>query len=264
MKKSLLVISAVGAMCLGLSQQAMARDFGAIYQQCGLGGAMNPDSPGWAVSTNITWDWGTTAIMSDVSSPESCKGGSAKKAAYIHEAYPKLAQDLSRGEGKHLTALMTLAGCSADTQKTVATGLRADLAQLYALLYPEIKRVARIRLAQSGHAAGLNTTALVHEGFLRMADQQGLQGETRGQFFAYVGRVLRSVVIDHLRGEGRDKRGGDAVLVTLSAATDVASAGSAAVDMIGLDRALNRMQALDRGLYELIEMVAFAGLTIAE
>lgn len=132
MKKSLLVISAVGAMCLGLSQQAMARDFGAIYQQCGLGGAMNPDSPGWAVSTNITWDWGTTAIMSDVSSPESCKGGSAKKAAYIHEAYPKLAQDLSRGEGKHLTALMTLTGCSTDTQKTVATGLRADLAVLTA------------------------------------------------------------------------------------------------------------------------------------
>lgn len=155
----------------------------------------------------------------------------------------------------------------ADVTELLVSTSRGDpeaLQQLYALLYPEIKRVARIRLAQSGHAAGLNTTALVHEGFLRMADQQGLQGETRGQFFAYVGRVLRSVVIDHLRGEGRDKRGGDAVLVTLSAATDVASAGSAAVDMIGLDRALNRMQALDRGLYELIEMVAFAGLTIAE
>ncbi len=155
----------------------------------------------------------------------------------------------------------------ADVTELLVSTSRGDpeaLQQLYALLYPEIKRVARIRLAQSGHAAGLNTTALVHEGFLRMADQQGLQGETRGQFFAYVGRVLRSVVIDHLRGEGRDKRGGDAVMVTLSAATDVASAGSPAVDMIGLDRALNRMQALDRGLYELIEMVAFAGLTIAE
>lgn len=140
----------------------------------------------------------------------------------------------------------------------------AALQQLYALLYPEIKRVARIRLAQSGHAAGLNTTALVHEGFLRMADQQGLQGETRGQFFAYVGRVLRSVVIDHLRTEGRDKRGGDAVMVTLSAADDVASGQSQAVDMIGLDRALEKLRALDTGLYELIEMVGFAGLTIAE
>jgi RNA polymerase sigma factor (TIGR02999 family) len=141
------------------------------------------------------------------------------------------------------------------------------LQKLYALLYPEIKRVARIRLAQSGpngRVAGLDTTALVHEGFLRMADQQGLQGDTRGQFFAYVGRVLRSVVIDHLRAEGRDKRGGDAVMVTLSAAGDVAAVQSQAVDMIGLDQALERMKALDKGLYELIEMVGFAGLSIAE
>ncbi|KQV50612.1 hypothetical protein ASC95_14735 [Pelomonas sp. Root1217] len=146
-------------------------------------------------------------------------------------------------------------------------GDAASLQQLYALLYPEIKRVARIRLAQSGpsgRSAGLNTTALVHEGFLRMADQQGLQGETRGQFFAYVGRVLRSVVIDHLRTEGRDKRGGDAVMVTLSAADDVAAVQSTAIDMLGLDQALERMKALDNGLYELIEMVGFAGLSIAE
>jgi RNA polymerase sigma factor (TIGR02999 family) len=140
----------------------------------------------------------------------------------------------------------------------------AALQQLYAVLYPEIKRVARMRLAQSGHAAGLNTTALVHEGFLRMADQQGLQGDTRGQFFAYVGRVLRSVVIDHLRAEGRDKRGGDAVMVTLSAAQDVAAIESSTVDLIGLDQALNRMREFDAGLYELVEMISFAGLSIAE
>ena len=145
-----------------------------------------------------------------------------------------------------------------------ARGDSQSLQQLYAVLYPEIKRVARIRLAQTGHAAGLNTTALVHEGFLRMADQQGLQGDTRGQFFAYVGRVLRSVVIDHLRTEGRDKRGGDAVMVTLSAAGDVAAVQSQAVDLIGLDQALERLRALDNGLYELIEMIGFAGLTIAE
>ncbi|MCY4746041.1 ECF-type sigma factor [Pelomonas sp. UHG3] len=148
-----------------------------------------------------------------------------------------------------------------------ARGDAAALQQLYALLYPEIKRVARMRLAQSGaqgRACGLDTTALVHEGFLRMADQQGLQGDTRGQFFAYVGRVLRSVVIDHLRTEGRDKRGGDAVMVTLSAAGDVAAVQSQAVDLIGLDQALARMRAFDEPLYELIEMIGFAGLTIAE
>lgn len=138
------------------------------------------------------------------------------------------------------------------------------LQQLYAQLYPEIKRVARQRLARVGQVQGLSTTALVHEGFLRMAEQRGLQGSSRGQFFAYVGRVLRSVVVDHLRAEGRDKRGGDALLVTLSGAEQVAAVQSEAIDLIALDHALQRMQALDAGLYELIETIAFAGLSIAE
>ena len=138
------------------------------------------------------------------------------------------------------------------------------LQALYAQLYPEIKRVARSRLAHAGGVTGLNTTALVHEGFLRMAEQEGLNGATRGQFFAYVGQVLRSVVIDHLRSEGRDKRGGDQLMVTLSAAADVPAPTGSAADLLAVDRALNRMADLDPALYELLEMQAFAGLTIAE
>jgi len=138
------------------------------------------------------------------------------------------------------------------------------LQQLYARLYPEIKRVARSRLAHTGGVAGLNTTALVHEGFLRMAEQEGLQGSSRGQFFAYVGQVLRSVVIDHLRAQGRDKRGGDQLMVTLSAAEDVAAVQSSATDLIAVDRGLVRMREIDPSLYELLEMLNFTGLTIAE
>lgn len=143
-------------------------------------------------------------------------------------------------------------------------GQSEALQELFAKLYPEIKRVARSRLANAGGVAGLNTTALVHEGFLRMAEQEGLRGSSRGQFFAYVGQVLRSVVIDHLRAEGRDKRGGDQVMVTLSAADEVPSRQSSAADLLSIDRALERMQTIDPALYELLEMVAFAGLTIAE
>jgi len=142
---------------------------------------------------------------------------------------------------------------------------KADALQaLYAQLYPEIKRVARARLAHAGGVTGLNTTALVHEGFLRMAEQEGLQGATRGQFFAYVGQVLRSVVIDHLRSEGRVKRGGEQLMVTLSAAEDVPAGGGSAADLMAVDRALRRMAEIDPALYELLEMQAFAGLTIAE
>lgn len=157
-------------------------------------------------------------------------------------------------------------GGSSITQLLVncAGGDAAALQQLYARLYPEIKRVARLRLAQSGQIAGLNTTALVHEGFLRMAEREGLQGGSRGQFFAYIGQVLRSVVIDHLRAEGRDKRGGDALLLTLSAAEQVAAVQGEALDLLALDQALRRLKSLDLGLYELLEMVGFAGLSLAE
>jgi len=149
--------------------------------------------------------------------------------------------------------------------RDVSGPAKADALQaLYAQLYPEIKRVARARLAHAGGVTGLNTTALVHEGFLRMAEQEGLQGATRGQFFAYVGQVLRSVVIDHLRSEGRAKRGGEQLMVTLSAAADVPAGGGSAADLVAVDRALQRMAEIDPALYELLEMQAFAGLTIAE
>lgn len=144
-----------------------------------------------------------------------------------------------------------------------AAGDAGALQSLYVQLYPEVKRVARARLAQAGGVTGLNTTAVVHEGFLRLADQQGLQGETRGQFFAYVGQVLRSVVIDHIRSEGRDKRGGDQIMVTLSAAENVAAAGGG-VDLVAIDHALLRMKDIDAGLHQLLEMHVFAGLSITE
>ena len=144
------------------------------------------------------------------------------------------------------------------------SGDAAALQALYAQLYPDIKRVARARLAHAGGVADLNTTALVHEGFLRMAEQAGLLGASRGQFFAYVGQVLRSVVIDHLRSQGRDKRGGDQVMVTLSAAADVPAPPALATDLAAIDSALRRMRPIDAALHELLEMRAFAGLTVAE
>jgi RNA polymerase sigma factor (TIGR02999 family) len=145
-----------------------------------------------------------------------------------------------------------------------AAGDSGAMHELFIHLYPDIKRVARARLAQSPDVPGLNTTALVHEGFLRMAAQSQLQGASRGQFFAYVGQVLRSVVIDHLRRQGRERRGGDQVQVTLSEADELPALQSSAEDLIALDRALGRMRSLDPALYELLEVHIFAGLTIAE
>lgn len=135
---------------------------------------------------------------------------------------------------------------------------------LYAALYTDIRRIARARLAEAGGVTGLDTTALVHEGFLRMADSEGLRGSERVQFFAYVGRALRSVVLDHLRADATEKRGGDIRLVTLSHADDVPDNAALGQDLEALDSAIAHMRSLDEGLSQTVEMHFFAGMTIAE
>jgi DNA-directed RNA polymerase specialized sigma24 family protein len=69
-------------------------------------------------------------------------------------------------------------------ERCVATQDGDAMRALFTELYPEIKRLARTRLARAGGVTGLNATALVHEGFMRMAEREGLQGQTRVQFFA--------------------------------------------------------------------------------
>ena len=151
-----------------------------------------------------------------------------------------------------------------DLFQRAAGGDSAAMSTLYAELYPEIKRVARARLAQAGGVTGLNATALVHEGFMRMAERKGLQGETRVQFFAYVGKVLRSIVIDFVRARDAEKRGGGATLMTLSHADSAPDGWLPAVDVVALDQALERLKAVDEGMYHTAELHFFCGMTIEE
>ncbi|MBK6321404.1 MAG: sigma-70 family RNA polymerase sigma factor [Burkholderiales bacterium] len=144
----------------------------------------------------------------------------------------------------------------------IRTGDESAAARLYALLYPEIKRLARSRLYAVGGVTSLNTTGLVNEGFLRMVERVGMAGESRAQFFAYVGKVLRSVVLDHLRASQAEKRGGDLVQVTLSQAESIAADGRD--NWFLLDSALEQLRTLDHALYELVELRYFAGLTVAD
>jgi len=108
------------------------RSFADIYIECGLGAMIAP-STGWvAVITNITWDWGTTAIMSEASSPESCKGGQAKTAMMIYEAYPSLETELAQGRGEHLDALFALSGREKADHAALIAELRSGFAALVA------------------------------------------------------------------------------------------------------------------------------------
>lgn len=120
-------LALIGLAVLPL-QHAAARDIGDIYTQCGLGGLIAPRTPALAVTTNLVWDLGTTASSSDISSPESCKGSSAKAAAMIYRAYPSLERELAAGQGENLDALLSLAQCDDGARATVVSALRGDLA----------------------------------------------------------------------------------------------------------------------------------------
>ena len=82
-----------------------------------------------------------------------------------------------------------------------------EFAQLYAGLYEDIKRIAHVRLAQVGGVAQLNTTALAHEGFLKLAERESSEFQTEEHFFATAATVLRSVLVDHARRRISKKRG---------------------------------------------------------
>ncbi|MCK5877985.1 MAG: DUF3015 family protein [Candidatus Marithrix sp.] len=93
------------------SQFSMAvREFADIYVECGIGAIIAPTNDTVAIITNVTWDSGTTAVMTNISSPETCQGGKAKVAAFIHESYETLEEELANGSGTYLDSLMALAG----------------------------------------------------------------------------------------------------------------------------------------------------------
>lgn len=126
MKKTTWAVAAVAAMCLG--SQANAREFADIYTQCGLGAMIAPKNDAVAAVTNVTWDLGTTAISSNVTSADTCAGGQAKTAGLILQQYAQLEKDLAQGEGKHLAALMTVAGCEADAAQALRVNFAASVA----------------------------------------------------------------------------------------------------------------------------------------
>lgn len=127
LNKKVLAIVSIGALMGAFSQAASAREFADIYTECGLGAIIAPNNGVVAAVTNVTWDLGTTAVSTNISSPESCAGGKKKTAALLIQNYAQIERDLARGKGEHLAAVMVAAGCSATSQEAVATSLRNGL-----------------------------------------------------------------------------------------------------------------------------------------
>lgn len=129
--------------------------------------------------------------------------------------------------------------------------------RLYTALYPELRRLARSHLA--GHAPmTLEPAALIHEVWLKSAGQEAALH--RGQFFAHASKVMRSVIVDHLRERHADKRGGGAQ-VTLST---TALEQLAPPDVLKLDDVLQTLARADERAHRVVEMRFFGGLEMEE
>jgi RNA polymerase sigma factor (TIGR02999 family) len=134
---------------------------------------------------------------------------------------------------------------------------------IFALLYEDFRKLAHLRLARGSRNTLLDTTAVVHEVYLRLAGSGGLQPEDRNHYLAYASRVMRSVIVDFARARSSARRGGDVAHVTLN--TEIGeSTASAEAQILSVHEALEALAAVDERAVQVVEMKYFAGLTNAE
>jgi RNA polymerase sigma factor (TIGR02999 family) len=139
----------------------------------------------------------------------------------------------------------------------------AALRLLFEGVYAELKKLARAQLAASAGNT-LNTTALVHEVYLKLQPSRRAP-EDRAHFFALAAKAMRQIVIDHARARLTQKRGGSgAPSVTLEAAADIADTNFGPDDLLRLDRALHQIEQVEPSLAQLVEQRFFTGLSIAD
>ena len=143
------------------------------------------------------------------------------------------------------------------------------LDRLLPLVYDELRRVASRQLGREATGHTLDTTALVHETYLRIVDQNRVEWADRAHFFAIAARAMRRVLLDHARRHHARKRGGGILPSTFEELTPGGSNGDADADdraetLIALDEALDGLATVDARLSRVVECRFFGGLTEEE
>jgi RNA polymerase sigma factor (TIGR02999 family) len=141
-------------------------------------------------------------------------------------------------------------------------GDRRALDRVFSLVYEELRRLAHAQLVRGPAGDTISTTVLIHEAWMRLADQTGARFPDRVHFYAYAARVMRTILVDHARTRGAQKRGGGWQAVDLSR-------GELAIDtqadlVVAVDEALTRLTALDERVGRVVECRFFGGMTIED
>jgi RNA polymerase sigma factor (TIGR02999 family) len=129
-------------------------------------------------------------------------------------------------------------------------------------VYEELRRLAHYYLSRERSDHTLQSTALVHEAYLRLSGPNPPQWQNRAHFFGIAAHVMRQILVEYARGRGAAKRGGDAITLTLDDA--IAHPQQMDVDVIALDAALSELSNLDAQQGRIVELRFFAGLTIED
>jgi RNA polymerase sigma factor (TIGR02999 family) len=141
-------------------------------------------------------------------------------------------------------------------------GNHAALDQLMPLVYTELRQLAHryMRRERPGHT--MQTTALIHEAYLRLVDQTQVRWQHQAHFFGIAARIMRQILIEHARSHTRAKRGGGAGTIALDEAAIVSQAR--ATELLALDDALERLAAIDPRKSRVVELRFFGGLSVEE
>jgi RNA polymerase sigma factor (TIGR02999 family) len=134
--------------------------------------------------------------------------------------------------------------------------------RLVALVYEDLRRIARRQLGRWRPGYTLNSTGLVHEAYLKMVDQSRASWQDRSHFFAVSARAMRQIIVDHARHRGRQKRGGDRKLTTLD--DDMNPIAADADRILLIHDALDRLTTVDARLTQVVECRFFAGFSEEE
>ena len=135
--------------------------------------------------------------------------------------------------------------------------------RVFARVYADLRQVASRQAARFRRGASLSTTELVNEAYLKLLAGAPVPGSDRVHFLALAARAMRQILIDHARSRRSDKRGSDAVHVPLDQ-VELADEAAAGIDLLALDRALERLAVLDAELERLVEWRFFAGMSVEE
>jgi len=142
------------------------------------------------------------------------------------------------------------------------SGDKGALDELIPLVYDELRKLAASYLRRKPGAHTLQATALVHEAYVRLADQDGISMQHRAQFFGLAAKVMRDILVDHARKRLAAKRGGDQLRLSLSQAERFGHKPE--VELLALDDALNELATTNPQHSRVIELRFFGGLTIDE